>query len=280
MVAKIIVIGLNDRKKPFSNQNLGGSKNKTRRYFPHNTSLRLDAILHKHAQAYLHLTKKHPAARWKGALLFGQHRRNRFASRKRSTDISYKEQQEPGTRVVEFGDGAVRAWRDVELARDHLKSSTRPNIQGHNVDKDTSRQQMNAAQDVAPDNLRIEAHEELFSQAGGGKRRSVAETLEVTGEAFEGHSSYSEDISTKLDGVDQKRRPTTSLLESSAESSRPINRYEFYPSQRPSSAKAKAPVSLISPRTWKKIRYLPPPGQIERDTLQVNKFNRLLHVCP
>lgn len=214
-------------------------------------------------------------------MILGQHRRNRFASCKLAADISYKEQQGPGTRVVEFGDEAVRTWRDVELARDHIKSGTRPKIKGHNVDKYNSRQQMDAAQEDAPDNLQVEAHDELLGKAGDGKRQSVAETMEVTRGAFEGHFSDLEEISTKLEKVEQKQRPRTSLLESSVESSRPCNLFEFYPSQRPSSAKDKATVSLISPRTLKKIRHLPPPGEIERDTLQVKKFNnKLVHIHP
>lgn len=44
----------------------------------------------------------------------------------------------------------------------------------------------------------------------------------------------------------------------------------WYPS-RPASAET-ASVSLISPRTSKKIRRLPTPGQIEEDTLQVSTF--------
>lgn len=41
---------------------------------------------------------------------------------------------------------------------------------------------------------------------------------------------------------------------------------DYYPS-RPNSPEE--PVSLMSPRMWKKIRRLPAPGEVERDTLQV-----------
>lgn len=203
-------------------------------------------------------------------MLLGQHRRNRFASCKLAAAISYKELREPGTQVVEFGDGAVRTWRDVELAKDNKKSGARPTTKGHNVDIHKSWRQMNAAPEAAPDTLRVKTHDELFGKAGGGERRNVAETLEVTRGALE----------ETLEEVEQKQRPRTTLLESSVESSRPSNLSEYYPSQRPSSAKAKAILSLISPRTRKKIRHLSPPGQIDRDILQVNKFNKLVNVHP
>lgn len=47
--------------------------------------------------------------------------------------------------------------------------------------------------------------------------------------------------------------------------------FNYYPS-RP--VEAEAPVSLISPRTSKKIRRLPPPGQDEQAILHVNNFRR------
>lgn len=105
---------------------------------------------------------------------------------------------------------------------------------------------------------------------GGALDPRAVQTTKDWDNIIEGYTVTREEMdipSRQIEGGESRHpRPRPSSLGARPEQDSLIN---WYPS-RPASAEAS--VSLISPRTSKKIRRLPTPGQIEEDTLQVFTF--------
>lgn len=102
---------------------------------------------------------------------------------------------------------------------------------------------------------------------GGGPKQKVRQNLQIESyDSLEGHLVALEEAMTSSRRKRRRGSSSGSNLVSSVEPSCIQSAFDYYPSRILSAEEA---VSLISPRISTKIRRLPPPGQIELETLEV-----------